>query len=145
MKTHYTIFVFVLMPSSEYYFCYKICNGFPIELSRIKWQSKAYYTLISNLFSSPTDPLLLYSEIWKRWIRLSSLVLDISGRNWGQILSPWLRDIVDYGIGLSNRHASLCSLVGRYTKTLCHSRQYSKFPSQGLKFGLCNPEDEFVG
>ncbi len=32
----------------------------------------------------------------------------------GQILSTWLGDIVDYGIGLSYRPASLCSLAGRY-------------------------------
>ncbi len=31
-----------------------------------------------------------------------------------QILSPWLRDVVDCGLGLSYRPASLCSLASRY-------------------------------
>ncbi len=35
-----------------------------------------------------------------------------------QILSLWLGDIIDSGIGLSHQPASLCSLAGRYDKPM---------------------------
>ncbi len=48
-----------------------------------------------------------------------------------QILSPWLGDIADSGIWLSNRPASLCSLAGRYDKT-----SHLHTPVRDLEFGL---------
>ncbi len=43
----------------------------------------------------------------------------------GQILSPWLGEIVDYGIGLSYRPVRLHIEGWRtYTTTLCYSRLY---------------------
>ncbi len=49
----------------------------------------------------------------------------------GQILSPWLGDLVDCGIGLSHRPARLQRLASRYG-TLCQSRlQY--IPQSGTK------------
>ncbi len=48
-----------------------------------------------------------------------------------QSCSPWMEDIVDSGIGLSNRSASLCGLADRYRIiTNCQSQLYP--PSQGL-------------
>ncbi len=45
----------------------------------------------------------------------------------GQIHSPWLGDIVDFGIRLSYRPASLCSLAGRHGMPVS-----TFFRSQGL-------------
>ncbi len=55
----------------------------------------------------------------------------------GQILSPWLGDIIDSGMGLSYRPASLCSLAGRYDNPMSES---TISPSQGLR--ICQHADE---
>ncbi len=69
---------------------------------------------------------LIRLEHWShflQWGPLESIYLLPSGREnlpaSGQILSPWLGDIVDLGIELSYRHASLCSLAGRYDNPVC--------------------------
>ncbi len=73
----------------------------------------------------------------------SSLLDDDKGSVWacalgkltsGQILSPWLGDIVDSGIGLSYRPASLCIAWRAGTTTLFQSRLNP--PSQGIKIWL---------
>ncbi len=57
----------------------------------------------------------------------------------GKILSPWLGDIVDYGIGLSYRHARLHRLAAG-TTTLCQSQLYPPPLRQGLRIQqLCPP------
>ncbi len=57
-------------------------------------------------------------------------------REWlAQIHSPLLMEKVDYGIGLSYRPASQCSLTGRYNN-LYNSQLYP--PSRGLWIGPLN-------
>ena len=54
-----------------------------------------------------------------------------TARAWGQILSPWREgDVVDSGIGLSYRSASLSSLTGRYDKPMLES---TISPLSGIK------------
>jgi hypothetical protein len=57
-----------------------------------------------------------------------------------QILSPWLRNIVDSRIGLSCRPASLCSLAGRYDNPMPES---TISPTQGLRIWLLDSDKFF--
>jgi hypothetical protein len=59
-----------------------------------------------------------------RWQNLASC---------SQIFSPWLGAVVEYGIGLSYRSASLCSLAVRYDNPLPEA---TISPSQGLRISL---------
>ncbi len=61
--------------------------------------------------------------------------------NSSQILSPWLGDIVDSGIGLSYRPAIVHRLVGRYDNPKPES---TIFPSQGQRIWLRNSEHHKV-
>jgi hypothetical protein len=49
-----------------------------------------------------------------------------------QIHSSWLGDKVNFGLGLSYRPGSLCSLTGRYDNHMPYSQLYDVSPGQGL-------------
>ncbi len=51
-------------------------------------------------------------------------------RTEAKFVSSWQGDIVDYGIGLSYRPTSLCSLAGRYYNPICQS---GLIPQSGTK------------
>ncbi len=61
-----------------------------------------------------------YRKTWGWWVgpasfdALRSDQAQAAMETRGLILSPWLGDEAGYGVGLSYRPASLCSLVGRY-------------------------------
>jgi hypothetical protein len=57
-------------------------------------------------------------------------------KSWGQILSPWLGDIVDSGIGMLYRPASLCSLAGRYDNPLSESTISPQSGTKNLATGI---------
>jgi hypothetical protein len=62
------------------------------------------------------------------------LILPISR---GPILSPWLGDIVDSGIGLSCWPANLCSLLGWYDNPMPESTISPQSGTQDLATELC--------
>jgi hypothetical protein len=64
---------------------------------------------------------------------LASLGITLT-RISSQILSPWLGDVVDYGIGLSYRSARLHGLAENPTPELAIS------PIQGLRIWLQEPD-----
>ncbi len=73
----------------------------------------------------PRESLALYIHeiLHFLWVGLTS----------SQILSPWLEDVIDSGIGLSYRTASLCSLAAQYDNPIPQS---TISPSQRLRIGL---------
>ncbi len=71
-------------------------------------------------------------EFFWRWSSFGCLI--------AKILSPWLGDIVDSGIGLSCRPASLCSLADRYDNPMPES---TISPRQGLRVWLLDSDKFF--
>jgi hypothetical protein len=61
------------------------------------------------------------------------LDIDIYDRR-GQILSPWLEDIVNYSIGLLDRHVNILYVAWRAGTTIRAGRLY--LPARDLEFGL---------
>jgi hypothetical protein len=80
--------------------------------------------LIQNLALFFTFPNLYYTF---RWLAC------------GQIHSPLLRDTVDYGIGLTYRPASICSLTGQYDNPMSKSTLSPQSGTMNLASGLSSP------
>jgi hypothetical protein len=93
---------YCFFPSS---FCFFSSGNLFFNVRRLGWHFELIYRFsLASIFSQEKTASHVH---WKMKLRRTQC---------SQIHSPLLGDQVDYGIGLSYRPASLCSLKGRYIR-----------------------------